>query len=78
MPKTVKVYSTSTCPYCVMLKEYLQEKAVQFENFDVGQNKEALKEMKDKSGQFGVPVIDIDGKIIVGFDKEEINKTLGL
>ncbi|MFH1368451.1 MAG: glutaredoxin domain-containing protein [Elusimicrobiota bacterium] len=78
MSKSIKVYSTSTCPYCMMLKEYFKEKNVQYENFDVGQDKDALKEMKDKSGQFGVPVIDIEGKIIVGFDKEELNKELGL
>lgn len=78
MSKNIKVYSTSTCPYCTSLKDYFKEKNVQFENFDVGQDKEALKEMKNKSGQFGVPVVDIDGKIIVGFDKEAINAELGL
>ncbi len=78
MPKNIKVYSTSTCPYCQMLKEYLTEKKINYLNFDVGQDKDALKEMKEKSGQFGVPVIDIEGKIIVGFDKEELNKELGL
>jgi len=78
MPKTVKIYSTATCPYCTMAKEFLKEKNIAYENFDVGQDKEAMKTMKEKSGQFGVPVIDIDGKIIVGFDKEEISKTLGI
>ena len=78
MAKTVKIYSTATCPYCSMVKEFLREKNVPFENFDVGQDKEALKVMKERSGQFGVPVVDIDGKIIVGFDKEEISKELGI
>jgi glutaredoxin-like YruB-family protein len=78
MPKTVKIYSTATCPYCNMAKEFLKGKSIAYENFDVGQDKEALKTMKEKSGQFGVPVIDIDGKIIVGFDKDEIVKELGI
>jgi glutaredoxin 3 len=76
MANSIKVYSTSTCPYCMNLKKFFEEKKVQYQNFDVGQDRNALKEMKDKSGQLGVPVIDIDGKIIVGFDKEEIIKTL--
>jgi len=61
-----------------MVKEFLKEKNIPFENFDVGQDKEAMKAMKEKSNQFGVPVIDIEGKIIVGFDKEEISKELGI
>ena len=78
MSKTVKVYSTSTCPYCSMAKEFLTKNNVQFENIDVGLNQEAAQEMMNKSGQMGVPVLDIDGKIIVGFDKEAINKSLGI
>ena len=76
--KKVKVYSTSTCPYCKMLKDFLQEKKVPFENVDVGENHEAAREMKEKSGQLGVPVMDIEGKIIVGFDKKEITMELGI
>jgi glutaredoxin-like YruB-family protein len=76
--KKVKVYSTSACPYCKMLKDFLQGKNVPFENVDVGENHEAAKEMRDKSGQLGVPVVDIEGKIIIGFDKEEITKELGI
>ena len=76
--KTVKVYSTATCPYCQMLKDFLNEKKVPFENVDVGANREAAIEMRDKSGQMGVPVLDIEGKIIVGFDKAAISKELGL
>jgi glutaredoxin 3 len=78
MAKTVKVYSTSTCPYCSMLKSFFQEKNIQFTNLDVGIDKNALKEMKDKTGQMGVPVIDIEGKIIVGFDKDAISKELDI
>jgi glutaredoxin-like YruB-family protein len=76
--KNVKVYSTSTCPYCKMLKDFLQGENVAFENVDVGENHEAAKEMREKSGQLGVPVVDIEGKIIVGFDKEKITKELGI
>ena len=76
--KNIKVYSTATCPYCKMLKDFLNEKNVSFENVDVGGNREAAMEMRDKSGQMGVPVLDIEGKIIVGFDKEAIIQELGL
>ena len=76
--KNVKVYSTATCPYCRMLKDFLNEKKVPFENVDVGQDREAVKEMREKSGQMGVPVVDIEGKIIVGFEKDAIIKELGL
>jgi len=76
MQKSVKVYSTATCPYCKMTKEFLAEKDVAFDDVDVGQNKEAAKEMVEKSGQMSVPVIDIDGEIIVGFDKKAITREL--
>jgi glutaredoxin-like YruB-family protein len=73
----VKVYSTPTCPYCVRVKKYLSEKGVVFENIDVAGNETALKEMVDVSGQMGVPVIVIDGEVIVGFDQSRIDKKLG-
>ena len=75
--KTVKVYSTSTCPYCVTVKEYLNEKGVEFEGIDVSSDQAAAQEMIEKSGQMGVPVIDIEGEIIVGFDKSKIDEALG-
>ena len=74
----VKVYSTETCPYCKMAKQFLQENNVQFEAVDVSANQTAAQEMISKSGQMGVPVIDIDGQIIVGFDKGKIKKLLGI
>lgn len=76
--KKVKVYSTSTCPYCRMAKDFLDDNNVPYENFDVGTDVEKRKEMIDKSGQMGVPVIDIGGKIIIGFDKEAIKSELGI
>ena len=77
MAKTVKVYTTSTCPYCNMLKTFLKEKNIPFEEVDVGRDRIAAKQMVDKTGQMGVPVIEIDGKIMVGFDKEAISRELG-
>lgn len=78
MANKVLVYSTPTCPYCVRLKKYLEENKVAFENYDVANDQTKAEEMVQKSGQLGVPVIDIDGKIIVGFDKPAIQQALGL
>jgi len=72
----VKVYSTPTCPYCVTLKEFLKEHNVEFEDIDVSSDREAAEEMIKKSGQMGVPVADINGEIVVGFDKERIKQLL--
>jgi len=72
----VKVYSTKTCPWCHKTKDFLKEKGVKFEDIDVGADQKAASEMVEKSGQMGVPVTDIDGKIIIGFDKEAIEKAL--
>ena len=74
----VKVYSTQSCPYCFMAKDFLKDNDVEFEDIDVSTNRAAAQEMIKKSGQQGVPVIDINGKIIVGFDKEAIKKELKL
>ncbi|MBM3251464.1 MAG: NrdH-redoxin [Candidatus Omnitrophica bacterium] len=74
---SVKVYSTPTCPYCIRAKAYLDEKDVQYENFDVSRDKAKLDEMIKLSGQMGVPVLDIDGNVVVGFDKERIDNLLG-
>jgi glutaredoxin-like YruB-family protein len=78
MAKNVKVYSTPTCPWCIRAKQFLNESKVTFENLDVSTNQAAADEMMAKSGQMGVPVIDIEGEIIVGFDKERIKLALGL
>ena len=72
----VKVYSTPTCPYCHMVKDFLKEKGVKFEDIDVSENQEEAQKMIEKSGQMGVPQIEINGKMIVGFDKEAIEKEL--
>ena len=78
MSAEVKVYSTPTCPYCTRVKQFLKDNNVEFENIDVSQDEEMLQEMIDKSGQMGVPVIEINGEYIIGFDKEKIETALGL
>lgn len=78
MEKKIKIYSTPTCPYCIRAKQFLKENNIVFEDIDVSGNHAAAEEMMQKSGQMGVPVLDIEGEIIVGFDKERIKQTLGL
>ncbi len=75
---SIRVFSTPTCSYCQVLKSFLKEKNIVFEDIDVSQDEVALKEMVDKSGQMGVPVVEIDGEIVVGFDKNKIEKLLEL
>lgn len=72
----IKIYSTPTCPYCVTLKNFLKEKGIEFLDIDVSQDEKELKEMVDKSGQMGVPVADINGQIVVGFDRDKICELL--
>lgn len=74
----VTVYSTPTCPWCHKTKEFLGENNVQYSEVNVAADHKAAQEMMEKSGQMGVPVIDIDGQIIVGFDKNAIKKALKL
>ena len=74
----VTIYSTPTCPYCIRAKEFLKEKNIEFEDIDVSANPDKAEEIVQKSGQMGVPVLDIGGKIIIGFDKEAIQKALNL
>jgi glutaredoxin 3 len=76
--KKIIVYTTKTCPYCTMAKEFLKTNKIKYEEIDVGADRKAAEEMIKKSGQMGVPVLDIGGKIIVGYDKEAIKKALNL
>lgn len=78
MAKKVVIYSTPTCPYCHMAKEYFTANNVKFQDINVAADHKAASDMIKKSGQMGVPVIDIGGTIIVGFDKPAIKKALGL
>ncbi|MBI2042403.1 MAG: thioredoxin family protein [Candidatus Nealsonbacteria bacterium] len=77
MPK-VKVFSTPTCPYCVTLKEFLKKNNIEFEDVNVAEDAAAREEMIEKSQQMGVPVVEIDGQIVIGFDKEKISQLLGI
>ena len=78
MAKNVKIYSTPTCPWCIRTKQFLKDNNVIFEDIDISANQAATEEMIQKTGQMGVPVVDIEGEIIVGFDKEKIAQALGL
>lgn len=78
MMASVTVYSTQTCPYCVKAKNFLKANNIEFEDVDVGADHAKAQEMVQKSGQMGVPVIDIDGTIIVGFDEERIKESLNI
>ena len=71
----VKIYTTPSCHWCKAAKEFFKNKKVKFEEVDAS-NKKWAEEMVKKSGQYSVPVIDIDGKIIIGFDEEEIENAL--
>jgi len=74
--KRVVVYSTPTCPHCNTLKNYLKEKKVQFRDIDVSRDQKMAQEMVKRSGQQGVPQIDINGRLIVGFNKTKIDELL--
>ncbi len=78
MAKSIIVYSTPTCPWCIRVKQFLKENNILFLDWDVSVDKVAADEMVKKSAQMGVPVLDIDGEIIVGFDKDKIKQLLGL
>lgn len=73
---TVKIYTTKTCPWCKKTKEFLKQNKIKYTEVDVSSNQKAAQEMIKKSGQMGVPVLDINGKIIVGFDPEAIKKAV--
>lgn len=78
MADKVTVYSSPSCPYCIRAKQFLKDNGVAFEDIDVSDDKEKAQEMVKKSGQMAVPVLEIDGKIIVGFDEGSIKDALGL
>lgn len=78
MARKVKIFTTPTCPWCDRVKDFLEGNGVEFDEVDVSSDHKALAEMVEKSGQMGVPVIDIDGKIIVGFNQEAIEKELSI
>jgi glutaredoxin-like YruB-family protein len=76
--KRVTVYSTPSCSWCTTLKSYFKTHNIRFTDIDVSKNQQAAEQMVRKSGQQGVPQTDINGQIIVGFDKAKINRLLGI
>jgi glutaredoxin-like YruB-family protein len=72
----IKVYSTPTCGYCKLLKEYLREKGVEFQDYDVSVDEHKRNEMVQMTGQMGVPVVDVNGKVMIGFDKSTLDTLL--
>lgn len=73
----LKIYTTPTCPWCKKTKEFLKQNKIKYTEVDVSSNQKAAQEMVKKSGQSGVPVLDIGRKIIVGFDPDKIKKAVG-
>jgi glutaredoxin-like YruB-family protein len=78
MPNKVKIYSTTWCGFCKAEKDWLKQNNVPFEEVNIEQDQKAAEAMIQKSGQTGVPVTEINGKVIVGFDKAALKKELGL
>lgn len=74
----VIIFTTPTCTYCNMAKKYFRERGIKFKDVDVSRDMAAARDMVRRSGQQGVPVIDIGGKIVVGFDRQKIDKYLGI
>lgn len=75
---TIKIYSTPSCTYCKMAKEFLTSQNVPFEDIDVSVDPVQRDEMVSKSGQLGVPVFDIDGQIMVGYNQQLLSKVIGI
>lgn len=78
MEKKVKVYSTPTCPYCDMAKQFLRDNNVKFEAVDVSKDRAAAAEMIEETGQMGVPVIKVGEDFIIGFDRPALKKALNI
>ncbi len=78
MMKKVTIYSTPTCHYCQLAKQFFTEHNIAFEDFNVAVDAARRKEMVERSGQLGVPVIAIDGDIVVGFDQAKLGSLLGV
>lgn len=74
----ILIYSTTTWPWCTKVKSYLDSKNMAYTDYDVAKDREKAIEMVNKSGQQGVPVLDINGTIVVGFDQNKIDKLLGI
>ena len=78
MNHEVTVYTSPTCSWCEAVKDYLRAREIDFEEVDVSEDSDRAQELVEKSGQYGVPVVDIDGEMVVGFDRPRIDALLGL
>lgn len=76
--KSVKIYTTPSCHFCHLAKEYFKENNISYQEFDVASNDQARDEMMKKSGQMGVPVIEIDNDIVIGFNQPKLASLLGI
>ena len=74
--KQVVIYSTPTCPYCKRAKEYLTRREIPFKEHNVAADRKAAKEMVKKSGQLGVPVITVNGEVLIGFHQDRLDEML--
>lgn len=78
MAQEIIIYTTPYCPYCQAAKKFFKQQGLEYQEIDVSQDPVKAQEMVQKSGQMGVPVIDIDGQIIVGFQKQRLEEALGV
>ncbi len=74
----VIVFTTPTCPWCQRAKSYLRSKSIPFKEVDVSRDQQAARDLVRRTGQMGVPVIEIDGRAVVGFDQRQVDRLLGL
>jgi len=72
----VKIYTTPTCAYCKIAKEYFKKSNIEYEEYNVAEDAEKRQDMFEKTGQMGVPVIEIDGQVVIGFDKSKVEELL--
>ena len=78
MDKKVVIYSTPTCHFCKMTKEFFKENNIEYTDYNVAEDKDKRQEMIEKSGQMGVPVVFVDDDMLIGFDKEKLSNALGI
>ncbi|MCF7835656.1 MAG: glutathione S-transferase N-terminal domain-containing protein [Candidatus Marinimicrobia bacterium] len=78
MNKKVTVYSTPTCGYCTVVKEWLKANDIEYEEFDVSVDEEKRNKLIEKTGQMAVPVIEVDDEVVIGFDKNRLSEILGV
>lgn len=74
----ITVYTTPTCPYCLLLKEFLSDNNLEFKNIDVTEDQRAAIEIMERTGQMGVPITEIDDEIVAGFDLDKLKEKLGI